>query len=114
MEINPQHRKFLRFQWTFEDDRTRFFHFNVLSLGLSSACYVFIKVQQPFINRWRSKGIKAIIYIDDGIAEFRTFELAKSAAHLVRINLISAGFVINEDQSNFIPQNKKKMTEHYY
>ena len=104
MEINPQHRKFLRFQWTFEDDRTRFFHFNVLSLGLSSACYVFTKVQRPFINRWRSKGIKAIIYIDDGIAEFRTFELAKSAA----------GFVINEDQSNFIPQNKKKMTEHYY
>ena len=33
IETNPQHRKFLRFQWTFEDGRIRFFHVDVLPFG---------------------------------------------------------------------------------
>ena len=81
--MHPHYRKYTRFRWTFEDDRTRFFHFKVLTFGLSSARYVFTKYLRPFVKRWRSKGIKAIIYIYDGIATFRTVELTKSAAHLV-------------------------------
>ena len=55
-----------------------------------------------------SEGIKTIIYIDDGIEAFHTFELAKSPAYLARSNLISTVFVMNEDKSDFIPEKKKK------
>ena len=41
--------------------------FRVLPFGLSSACHVFTKLLRPLVCRWRSKGIRAIMYIDDGI-----------------------------------------------
>ena len=62
----------------------------------------------PFVKQWGGKDIKAIIYTDDGIAAFRTFEPTKSTAHLVRSNLISAGFLMSEDKSDFIPKTKEK------
>ena len=97
IEIHPEHRKFLGFEWTFEDGSTRYFQFCVLPFGLASACYVFTKILPSFTKRWRGKGIKAIIYIDDGIATSRSFEIAKSVGELVRHDLLSAGFVINNE-----------------
>ena len=64
---------------------------------MSSACYVFTKVLRSFTERWRGIGIKAIIYIDDGIAASRSFELAKKAGELVKNDLVSAGLVINAE-----------------
>ena len=78
IEIHLEHRKFLGFEWTFEDRSTKYFHFCILPFGLSSACYVFTKVLRPFTKRWRGIGIKAIIYIDDGVVASRSFELAKT------------------------------------
>ena len=37
------------------------------SFGLSTACYVFTKVLRPLVKRWRFKGIRCLVYIDDGI-----------------------------------------------
>ena len=108
IEIHPEHRKFLGFEWTFEDGSTKYFQFCVLPFGLSSACYVFTKVLRPFTKRWRGIGIKAIIYIDDGIAASRSFELAKTAGELIKNDLVSAGFVINSEKSDFNPKTKGK------
>ena len=108
IEIHPEYRKFLGFEWTFEDGSTRYFQFCVLPVGLASACYVFTKVLRPFTKRWRGRGIKAIIYIDDGIAPFRGLEIAKSVSELVRNNLLSVGFVINNEKSDFNPKTKGK------
>ena len=91
IEIHPEHRKFLGFEWTFEEGSTRYFQFCVLPFGLASACYVFTKALRPFTKRWRGRGIEAIIYIDDGIAAFRGFEIAKSVSELVRNDILSAG-----------------------
>ena len=74
----------------------------------TSARYVFTKVLRPFTKRWRGRGIKDIIYIDDGIATFRGFEIAKSVCELVRNNLLSAGFVINNEKNDFNPKTKGK------
>ena len=76
--------KFLGFQWTFKDGSTKYFQFCVLPFCLSSAAYVFAKDLCPFTKRWNSIGIKAIIYIDDGIATSRSFELAKTAYQLAK------------------------------
>ena len=108
IEIHPEHRKFFGFEWTFEDGSTKYFHFCVLPFGLSSACYVFTKVLRPFTKRWRGIGIRAIIYIDDGIPASRSFELAKTAGELVKNDLVSAGFVINVEKSDFNPKTKGK------
>ena len=50
--------------------------------------------------------IKAIIYIDDGIAASRSFELAKTTGKLVKNDLVSAGLVINVEKSDFNPKTK--------
>ena len=108
IEIHPEHHKFLGFEWTFEDVSTRSFQFCVLPFGLASACYVFTKILRPFTKRWRGRGIKAIIYIDDKIAASQSFEIAKFVSELVRHDLFSAGFVINSEKSNVNPKTKRK------
>ena len=97
IEIHPEHRKFLGFEWSFEGGSTKYFSFCVLPFGLASACYVF-----------RGRSIKAIIYTGDDIAAFRGFEIAKSISELVRNDLLSAGFVINNKKSDFNPKTKEK------
>ena len=90
LEIHPGHRKFLGFEWTFKDGSTKYFQFFVLPFGLSSACYDFAMVLRPFTKRWRGIGIKAIIYIDDGITASSSFKLSKTARKLVKNDLVSA------------------------
>ena len=68
-----------------------------------STMSVFTKVFPPFTKRWRGISSKAI-YIDGGIAVFRSFQLAKTAGILVRNYLVSAGFVTNVEKSNFNPK----------
>ena len=108
IEIHPEHQKFLSFEWTFEGGSTKYFQFCVLLFGLPSACYVFTKVLRPFTKRWRGISIEAIIYIDGGIATSRSFELVKTAGELVKDDLVSAGFVINAEKSDFNPKTKGK------
>ena len=45
----------------------RFFVFLVMPFGLGPASYVFTKMLRPLVKRWRGRGIRSIIYIDDGI-----------------------------------------------
>ena len=52
----------------------------------------------------RGIGIKVIIYIGEGIAASRSFELAKTAGNLIKNDLVSAGFVINAERSDFNPK----------
>ena len=43
------------------------FVFTVLPFGLSTACYCFTKLMRPLVRFWRSRGLKAILYLDDGV-----------------------------------------------
>ena len=104
IEIHLEQRKFLGFEWTFVDGSTRYFQFCVLPFGLALACYVFTNVLRPLTKRWRGRGIKTIIYIDDDITTFLGFEIAKSVSELVINDLLSAGFVIDNEKSNFNPK----------
>ena len=46
--------------------------------------------------------------MDDDIAASRSFELAKAAGELVKNDLVSTGFVINVEKSDFNPKTKGK------
>ena len=39
----------------------------MLPFGLSTAGSIFTKFLRPLIKRWRAKGIKVVLYLDNGI-----------------------------------------------
>ena len=73
----------------------QFYVFAVLPFGLSTACYVFTKLLRPLVRYWRGRGLKAIIYLDDGIVAVKGKKAAKEESQQVKHELESAGFVIN-------------------
>ena len=103
VSIHKDFVKYLGFQWRYRDGDVRFSTFLVLPFGLNVASYVFTKILRPLVKKWRGSGIKAILYIDDGINGSTSLPRTHIAADIVRDDLIKAGFVINEDKSNFVP-----------
>jgi hypothetical protein len=96
LDIFSQHRKYLRFCWTFKDGVQRFFHFNVLPFGLSSAPYIFTKLLRPLVKLWKGRGFHGL-----GLEE--TYEKAEYAAHHTPGDLLAAGFIITEERSVWQP-----------
>jgi len=85
VDIHPEHRKFLGFEWTFSNGVTRYFQFAVLPFGLTSACYAFTKILRPFISKWRGVDIKSVIYLDDGINGHTSFSINRTKFRGVKI-----------------------------
>ena len=76
----------------------------MLPFGLSTACYVFTKLLRPLVKRWRSKGLRCIVYIDDGICASRSEEKCISDANLIVTDLDCAGFILSDTKSKLQPQ----------
>ena len=68
VQMAESQREFLGFSFPDDRGRQRFFHFNSMPFGLSPATLVFTKLLRHFIQMWRSQGIFADIFVDDGIA----------------------------------------------
>ena len=66
VDIHKHHWQYLGFSWG-EGDRLQYYEFKVLPFGLATACYIFTKLLRPLIKHWRGQGLRAIIYLDDGI-----------------------------------------------
>ena len=79
--------------------------FAVLPFGLASARYVFTKLLRPLVRLWQASGLKAIMYLDDGIVSVRGEEEAKRASRWVRDTWQKSGFVVNDDKSVWTPSN---------
>ena len=92
VDIHADCCPYLGFSWL-ENDIRRFYMFKVLPFGLASACYVFTKLLRPLVKRWRSKGIRAIVYIDDGIVASSSRERNILDRDAVISDLKCAGFV---------------------
>ena len=99
LDIFPAHRKFLGFSWAFEDGVPRFFQFNVLPLGLSTAPYIFTKLLRPLVKLWRGRVFHSVVYLDDGIGLEATYEKAEYAAHHTHADLYAAGFIVADEKS---------------
>ena len=57
------------------------------------------------IRHWRGRGLKAIIYLDDGIVAIKGKDMALEESRHVKQDLESAGFVINMEKSIWDPCN---------
>lgn len=108
VDIHLEHQKYLGFKWHFSDGTIHFFIFLVLRFGLTSACCVFTKVVRPLVKKWRSNGIKSIVYIDDGINGSETFETCLEAAKIIIDDINKSGFVINFEKSDFEPKRQRE------
>ena len=97
--INNEFYKFLGFAWEFEDV-TRYFVFVVLPFGLNIACFVFTKLMRQLVKKWRSEGIKSIMYLDDGLAGNISKALALLQRNTIIHDLSSAGLTINFEKSH--------------
>ena len=98
VDIASEHWKYLGFSW--ED---RFYVFTVLPFGLSTACYMFTKLVRPLVRYWRGKGLRIIVYLDDGLCAVKGEENAHTASTLVQTTLEKSGFVANVAKSNWTP-----------
>lgn len=102
VDINEEHWRYLGFYW-----KKQFYVFKVLPFGLSTACYAFTKLLRPLVRYWRSKGIRAVLYIDDGIVAFSALELAAGDSIVqVREDISEAGLTINVHKSCFSPSQR--------
>ena len=58
---------------------------------------------RPLVRSWWGKGLKAILYLDDGIVSVKGEQQAINASAQVKIDLENAGFIINAEKSTWAP-----------
>lgn len=102
VEIFPDHRCFLGFQWHY-NGKSRFFVFNVLPFGLSTAPYIFTKLLKPVVSSWRSLGKAVCMFLDDGIGGNQSLESARTDATFIRDHLVRLGFVLSDIKCKWEP-----------
>ena len=95
------HRQFLGFCWEKEGSK-QFNMFTVLPFGLATTCYAFTKLLRPLVKYWRSQGLRAILYLDDGIIAVSGKAAAAQASHKVWQDLRDAGLVEHIDKCNWV------------
>ena len=101
--IFPEHRKYLGFAYHWGDE-IKYFSFNQLCFGVSSASYIFTKVNRPLVKYWRETlGIKVFLYVDDGVACFGSLHEANKMTPMIRRDLYRAEILVNEEKSSWIP-----------
>ena len=96
IDIHKDFQKYLGLQW-----ERQYFVFTFLPFGLATACYVFTKVLQPLVKFWRSKGLRTVLYIDDGTIVSHCQGSAMHNTKMVRETLDHAGLLVKEDKSHW-------------
>ena len=72
VDVAKEHWKYLGFSWG-----SCYYVFTVLPFGLASACYIFTKLVRPLVGYWRRKGLRIVVYLEDGLCAVTSEERAK-------------------------------------
>ena len=107
IDIHPDYWPYLGFSWK-EGEERAFYVFKVLPFRLATACYVFSKVLRPLVSRWRSMGIKMVLYLDDGLCTADSECTAAAHTNQVMCDLKACVLVVNHQKSHLEPQRKGK------
>ena len=102
LDIFEPHQKYLGFAWE-SDGQQHFYVFTVLPFGLSTACYAFTKLMRPLIRYWRGRGLRVVLYLDDGIVAVKGKEKAIQESERVQSELLEAGLIVNNTKSQWVP-----------
>ena len=90
VDIAEVHQKYLGFSWW-----GCYYVLTVLLFGLSTACYMFTKLLRPLVRYWHSKGLRLVVYLDDGLG---------ASAGRARANWISLSYPTIELCVEFRPR----------
>ena len=87
--------------------------FTVMPFGLSPACWVFTKLTNELVGRWRSHGIRLVHYLDDflfAVAQDATggYSLFKSVQQRVLSDIKAAGLSLSMSKLVLEPQKSIK------
>ncbi|XP_071149234.1 uncharacterized protein [Mytilus edulis] len=107
IEIFSEHKTYLGFAWEISG-KISYYVFNVLPFGISTAGYIFTKVTRQVVQYFRQKGIKIIMYLDDGIGGGENYEKALEISYQVHTELQMFGFLIAEQKCNWQPSQTVK------
>ena len=107
VDIFEPHWQFFGFKWEVKGV-TQFYLFTVLPFGLATACYAFTKLLWPLVKYWHSQGLRALLYLDDGIVAVAGKEAAGRASRKVREDLVRAGLVENSTKCSWEPSQRAK------
>ncbi|XP_060552693.1 uncharacterized protein LOC132713971 [Ruditapes philippinarum] len=100
--IDRSHRTYLGFHWT-QNGHKKYYVFNVLPFGISTAGYIFTKVLRVLVEKWRSLGLRVVLFLDDGLGGNHTFAEALRDSSFIRQDLIDFGFLIADEKCNWQP-----------
>ena len=104
LDIFESHHKYLGFAWK-EGEKIGYFVFTVLLFGLATACYAFTKLMRPLVRFWRGRGLRVVLYLDDGIVATKQDE-ANQESEQVQRDLCTAGLVTNSCKSQWMPSKR--------
>lgn len=95
-------QKFLGFSWPFSG-KVCFIMFKVPPLGLSPACFCFMKLLRPLVKRWHSMSHCCLVYLDSTISGLleRVSAIAASLVHQKDLKL--NGLKLNKEKSKLEP-----------
>ena len=72
----------------------------------SIACYIFTKIVRPLVHYWRARGLRILVYLDDGLCAVSGKQLAIEASQLVQLTLDESGFVTHPTKSIWQPSQR--------
>ena len=97
--IRESDTKFLCFQW-----KDRYFAFQFLPFGLSSAPRAFTKICRPIAAHFRALGIRLLVYLNDWLLIANSRDQAIRDFQYVTSFLESLGFLVNQEISCGVPE----------
>jgi len=102
VDIFEPHQKYLGFAWEVNNHQN-FYGFTVLPFGLATACYAFTKLMRPLVRYWRGRGLRVIVYLDDGIVAVKGKDESIRESKVVQSDLMKVGLIANNEKSQCIP-----------
>ena len=100
--IHPKFRDYLGFKFVWKGKLT-YFRYVVGCFGLADLPYIFTKIYRPLVAHWRSLGIPAIKFLDDGGFFVKDEPTALIHSDHVRKDLIRSGSIYSEKKCIWKP-----------
>ena len=101
--LHLRSKTFVGFKW-----EGKYYTYNCLPFGLSTAPWVFSKVMRELVMFWRRDGIKLLPYPDDFMCMKSGFWLCVRMARRVERDFVRAGLRINVPKCHSIPAYQRR------
>ena len=98
VDVHKAYKQYMGFCW-----KGCFYVYSVCAFGMSVSGLIFSKILRELVRRWRSLGIAIVMYIDDGFITAPDKQTLIDHAKIVKEDLHSAGFIINDKKSFWNP-----------